>query len=473
MTQNPKSETPPDSLPKEQIEAYSTHASENLFDLNTAEEPANPPTSQIKPPERWLRNYLPMGIGQVLSLLGSALVQFALIWYLTQKTGSALTLLTATLTGTLPAVFLGPFAGALVDRWNRKLTMIFSDGLVALATLVLVILFATNRIAIWHIYIILFVRSLAGIFQAPALNASSTLMIPKEHFTRYSGMQQSVYGIINIVAPPLGALLIAYLPMQAVLAIDTVTATIAILLLLFLVKVPQPQRSKDRVLITTKLVLRDVKEGIRFVVSWKGVLLLLIGGTIINMVSMPALNLLPLFVQEYFQRGASAYAGLNSALGIGTIIGGISLGLWGGFKRRIMTVMMGILGLGSGMFILGLLPRTGYYFSVGLMVLIGFMFVMISGPLNAAMKEKIPPEMQGRFFTVMSSMVQATVPLGLIIAAPIAELLSISTWYLIGGGVCLALGVFGLLYKPLATLDDQQGPNGIVLNASQEQDPQE
>ncbi len=107
------------------------------------------------------------------------------------------------------------------------------------------------------------------------------------------------------------------------------------------------------------------------------------------------------------------------------------------------------------------------------MVLIGFMFVMISGPLNAAMKEKIPPEMQGRFFTVMSSMVQATVPLGLIIAAPIAELLSISTWYLIGGGVCLALGVFGLLYKPLATLDDQQGPNGIVLNASQEQDPQE
>ncbi len=430
-----------------------------------ASEPLTNPFPE--PPRNWLLNYLPMGIGQILSLLGSALVQFALIWYLTQKTGSALTLLTATLTGTLPAVFLGPFAGALVDRWNRKLTMVFSDGLVALATLVLVFLFATNRILVWHIYVILFVRSLAGIFQAPALNASSTLMIPKEHFTRYSGVQQSIYGIINIVAPPLGALLITYLPMQVVLAVDTVTATIAILLLLFFVKVPQPERNKDRVLITSKLVIKDVKAGIKYVISWKGVLLLLIGGTIINMVSMPALNLLPLHVQAYFQRGANAYAGLNSALGVGTIVGGITLGLWGGFERRMRTVMMGIFGLGTGLFVMGLLPRDGYYFSIGLMVLIGFMFVMISGPLNAAMKEKIPPEMQGRVFTVMSSMVQATVPLGLLIAAPIAELLSISTWFMVGGGVCLALGVFGLFYKPLATLDDQQGPDGYTVNEAE------
>ena len=97
MTQNSRNETPPDSLPEEQIEAYPDYSNEDLFDPNNAEEPANPPTSQIQPPDRWLRNYLPMGIGQVLSLLGSALVQFALIWYLTQKTGSALTLLTKNL----------------------------------------------------------------------------------------------------------------------------------------------------------------------------------------------------------------------------------------------------------------------------------------------------------------------------------------------------------------------------------------
>ena len=418
-----------------------------------------------EPPKNWLRNYLPMGVGQSFSLLGSALVQFGLIWYLTQKTGSALTLLTATLTGTLPGVVLGPFAGALFDRWNRKLTMVVSDGSVALATLVLAVLFATGVIQIWHIYVILFVRSFAGLFQTPAMDASITLMIPRKHFTRYAGLQQSINGIINIIAPPLGALLIAYLPMQAVLAVDILTATIAILLLLFAVKVPQPERSKDRVLITSRLVFRDVKEGIKYVISWKGVLLLLIGGTVINMVTMPALNLLPLHVQNYFQRGATAYAGLNSALGIGTIIGGITLGVWGGFKKRMMTVMTGILGLGTGLFTLGLLPRNGYFFSVGLLAFIGFMFVMISGPLSAAMKEKIPPEFQGRVFTVMNSMVQATVPLGLIIAAPIAEFLSISAWFMIGGGVCLALGVFGLFYKPLATLDDQQGPDGFTEKA--------
>jgi len=112
----------------------------------------------------WLRNYLPMGIGQIVSLLGSALVQFALVWYVTKQTGSATVLATATTAAIVPNILLGPFVGALVDRWNRKLVMIIADLVVALATVVLAVLFATGAIQIWHIIAILLTRSAAGVF---------------------------------------------------------------------------------------------------------------------------------------------------------------------------------------------------------------------------------------------------------------------------------------------------------------------
>ena len=153
------------------------------------EQPESVKPEDTNIPEHWLANYVPMWLGQVISVLGSALVQFALVWYLTEKTGSATILATATLVSLIPEVFLGPFSGAIVDRLNRKTIMIVSDLLVALATLALVLLFAFNQIQIWHIYVILFIRGTVGTFQYPAMSASISLMVPKEHLTRLAGIQ--------------------------------------------------------------------------------------------------------------------------------------------------------------------------------------------------------------------------------------------------------------------------------------------
>ncbi len=425
--------------------------------------PGEAQTESIKPPENWLRNYLPMGIGQILSLLGSALVQFALVWYLTKETGSPITLLTATLTGTLPSVVLGPFAGALVDRWNRKLTMIISDALVALATVVLVLLFATGLIQVWHIYAMLFVRSLAGIFQGPAITASISLMIPREHYTRFAGLQQSVDGIIQIVSPVLGAVLFNLLPIQGVLSVDIVTAAIAILLLIFAVKVPQPVRKDDVAHVKPKTILKDVRDGFKYVIGWRGILMLNIFGTMINMTIGPAFSLLPLYVQNHFQKGAGEYAALSSSFGIGIIVGGLILGVWGGFKKKIRTMALGLFGMGFGLATFGFLPPNAYFVSIGVIIFAAIMIVITNGPLNALVKEKIPPEMQGRVFTVMGSMITATVPIGLIIAAPIAEIIGIGAWFIIGGGFCFLMGLLALFYKPVATLDDQL-PGGALVS---------
>ena len=159
-------------------------------------------------PQNWAARFFTVWGGQAFSLFGSALVQFALVWYLTKQTGSATILATATLVAMLPQIVLGPFVGALVDRWNRRLIMILADGSIALATVVLIYLFASGRVQIWHIYLILMVRSLGQAFQFPAMQASTSLMVPEKQLTRISGANQTLQGVTNIVAPPTGALLL-------------------------------------------------------------------------------------------------------------------------------------------------------------------------------------------------------------------------------------------------------------------------
>ncbi len=135
--------------------------------------------------KHWKATFFTIWGGQALSILGSQLVQFALIWYLTVKTGSATVLATASLAGMLPNVVLGPIIGTLVDRWNRRWTMLLADGIEALATIALAVVFALNVVEVWHIFVILFIRSLAGAFHANATNASTSLMVPVEHLTRF------------------------------------------------------------------------------------------------------------------------------------------------------------------------------------------------------------------------------------------------------------------------------------------------
>jgi MFS transporter, DHA3 family, macrolide efflux protein len=189
----------------------------------------------------WKTRFFTIWVGQAISLLGSQIVQFALIWWLTRTTGSATVLAMASLAGLLPQIILGPLAGALVDRWNRKITMMVADGLVALATLALVVLFFTGLVEIWHVFGLMFIRSIGGSFQWPAMQASTSLMVPKKHLARIQGMNQTLNGSMSIAAAPLGALFIELLPMQGVLAIDIGTATIAILSLFFFT-IPQPVR---------------------------------------------------------------------------------------------------------------------------------------------------------------------------------------------------------------------------------------
>jgi DHA3 family macrolide efflux protein-like MFS transporter len=402
--------------------------------------------------------------GQAVSLLGSQLVQFALVWWLTETTGSATVLAGATIVALLPQILFSPFAGALVDRWNRRAVMIVADTAIALATLLLAALFARGIVEVWHVFALTFIRSLGGAFHWPAMQASTTLMVPQKHLARVAGLNQTLFGATNVISPPVGALLLQVLPMEGILAIDVATALFAILPLFFIF-VPQPPREEMSQAAQTS-VLADVREGLRFVGSWRGLMMILAMATLLNMLAHPAMSLKPIMVAEFFERGAPALAALESAFGIGMVLGGLSLSVWGGFKRRIVTAMLALLIEGVGFLLVGLTPATAFGLAVVAFFTIGVMNPVVNGSLMAVLQATVPPAMQGRVFTLVSSAAAAATPLGLVMAGPVADVMGVQVWFTLAGVATIAMASVGLFVPDIMNIEDRAHPVGVASAAA-------
>lgn len=404
----------------------------------------------------WALPFFTIWTGQALSLFGSRLAQFALVWWVTETTGSATILATATLAALLPEVLLGPFVGALVDRWNRRLVMIIADGCIALLSLWVALLFWTDAMQIWHLYLIMVARSLGGIFHWPAMQSSTSLMVPKVHLARVAGMNQTLFGAMNIVAPPLGALLMAALPLYAVMAVDVVTATLAIIPLLF-VRIPQPQRTAETAQKGTtpwQVLWGDVKGGFRYIWNWKGLLGVCLLAMLLNFFISPAMQLLPLLVTQHFKGEALHLGWLNSSWGVGLLSGGLLLAVFGGFRRRVLTAMLGIIGLGLGVLGVGLTPAELFPLALGALFFGGIMNALCNGSFMAVMQGAVAPEMQGRVFTVVTSLCAGMVPLSMALAGPLADAVGVRALFGIGGGAQILLGVVGLFIPAIMRLEE-------------------
>lgn len=404
--------------------------------------------------EHWARRFFPIWVGQAFSLLGSQLVQFALVWWLTQTTGSATVLATASMVALLPGILLGPITGTYVDRWNRRWVMMLADGSVALATLGLIVLYLLGAMHPWQVYAVLFIRALGGNFHWPAMQASTSLMVPKEHLSRVAGLNQMLQGAMVIIAPPLGALLIALLPMHGVLGIDVATALLAILPLA-LTTIPQPvRRPNNGDAGHLNSVVLDVREALRYLLGLPGLLRVGIMAVLFNVAFQPTVSLMPILVSKYFGGGAHHLGWIESAFGVGTVVGGLLLGVWGGFRRRVVTALSGLVGMGLAAILVGLTPRDAFPLAVAGTFLAGFMMPMANGPLFASVQAIVAPEMQGRVFNLMGSAALIAAPLGLAIAGPIADLFGANTWFVIGGLACLGLAAGAFSRREVMHLED-------------------
>jgi DHA3 family macrolide efflux protein-like MFS transporter len=417
------------------------------------------PTTSSAISERWVAKFFTIWGGQAFSLVGSALVQFALVWWLTAKTGSATILATATLAALLPQIVLGPFAGALVDRWNRRSIMIVADSSIAAVTGMLIFLFATGRVQVWHVYVIMFLRSLGGAFHSPAMTSSTSLMVPDKHLARIAGMNQTLQGITSIFAPPLGALLISLLPTEQVLAIDIGTAALAVIPLFF-IPIPQPPHLTAQANRTAQKTSywHDLRAGFLYVVKWPGLFGVILLAMLLNFLLSPASSLLPLLVRQEFHGGAQQLAWVESVFGVGVILGGLALSVWGGFKRRIMTSFCGIIGIGVGVILGGLAPADLFWLLLAANFILGFTQVFANGPLMAIFQSAVTPDMQGRVFSLISAGATAMMPLSLLIAGPVSDWLGVRVWYVFGGAVCILTTIVALFIPAIVNIESNRLP---------------
>jgi DHA3 family macrolide efflux protein-like MFS transporter len=400
----------------------------------------------------WIRTFFLIWIGQAFSLAGSRIVQFALVWWLTARTGSATVLATATMVALIPEILLGPIAGAYVDRWNRKRVMIVADAVIALASLWLAYQFWAGTMQVWYVYVVMLVRAMGNIFHSPAMAASTSLLVPKEHLARVAGANQTLNGTLSIVGAPLGALLMSLMPLHFVMLVDVGTAMLAICPLFF-VHIPQPERADAG---QPASIWADLKEGVRYLRGWKGMMALVGLAMIFKFALTPAFSLLPLLVSEHFQGGAGEYSLIEAASGVGILVGGLLLSVWGGFHRKIFTMLAGVLGVGVAVFILGLLPGQAFRVAVGMLFLGGFMVPIVDGPFMALMQSSIAPEMQGRVLSLAGSLLWLTSPFSLAVAGPVSDALGLQIWYLAAGGLCIAAALIGTTMPVIRNIESEE-----------------
>ena len=313
---------------------------------------------------------------------------------------------------------------------------------------------------IWHVYVIMVARALGGSFHWPAMQASTSLMVPKDQLTRVAGLNQALIGLLAIVGPPLGALLMGVLPLHAVMLVDVGTAALAIIPLLF-VAIPQPKRDLDLVKGNeTPSVWADMRSGARYLWGWSGMVILIGLAMIFKIAATPATVLMPLLVCSHFGGGAAQLGLLQAILGVGIVSGGVMLSAWGGFRRRIHTTMMGITVFSLSFIGLGLTP--GNLFAVALVwtFVAGFVIPMIDGTIMAIMQSTVAPEMQGPVFTLMGSLLTLTSPFSLAVAGPVSDWMGLRMWYIVAGLLGAVMGISGLFIPAIMNIEEQ-GKGGI------------
>ena len=398
--------------------------------------------------------------GQVVSLLGSGMTQFALTIWAWELTGEATALAMVAFFGFFPRIVFTPLAGALIDRWNRKLVMILSDLAAGLGTIAVFVLHSLGMLEIWHLYVIAAFAGAFGSFQFPAYSASISLMLPKKQFTRANTMLGMAYSISTVFAPIAAGALLALVGITGILLIDIVTFSFAILTLLF-VAVPQPA-AHHAAEAKQRRLLEDCVFGFKYIAansSLTGLLLLYF-----------SLNVLLSFSGGVLSPMILARSG-NDQIALGTVMtlfgasglaGGALLTLWGGPKRKMHALFLAILCTSLlGNTVLGI-GRSVYVWGLGAF-LSAILIPLANGSSQTIWQTKIPPQLQGRVFSARILIGQ----IGGAIALPIAGLMA-DRWFeplmngssgladlfarLVGRGPGAGMGLMFVVFGLLGTL---------------------
>ena len=395
----------------------------------------------------WKQKFAVLWVGQALSILTSMLSQYALIWYLTDLTGSSTVLSLATMAALLPQGILSLFTGAFADRFDRRTIMIAADGAIGAISLVLALMAWRAPLTPGPILLVAALRSVGGAFHAPCLQAVTPLIAPPEALTRCAGWSQGIQTVSMLLSPALAAALYAAIPLHWIILLDTLGAVFAICGLL-LARLPALKVGDAG----QKLRLwQDTREGFAVLRSHRWLWQLCLICALFSVAFMPVSALFPLMSMQYFGREAAAAALVETAFSVGMLAGSVLLGLWGGGKDKILTMPAAVLAMGGALAVTGVLPPSGFWWFAGLSLLMGVTCPFFNSVFMALIQERVEAQYLGRVLGLSGAMMTLASPIGLGATALLAEHTGLTLWFLLAGVVTLLCGGLMLLFPAVRT----------------------
>lgn len=379
----------------------------------------------------WKRNITVFLGSQIISLLGSSLVQYAIMWYITLETRSGAMMTAYIICGFVPTFMLSPFGGVWADRYDRKKLIMIADGVIALATLGIALVFLSGFKPMWLLFAVAAVRATGSAAHGPAVGAILPQMVPEDKLLRINGINGSVQSMIMLVSPILSGALLSFASIEAIFFIDVVTAAIAIGTLAIFLRIPAHAKAMAP---QTTGYFQDMKMGFRYIREHRYLASFFIYLGVFVFLVTPAAFLTPLQTTRTFGPEVWRLTSLEILFSGGMMAGGALLATWGGFRNRMRTMVVSNLIMAGCTIALGLAPPFWLYLAI--MGIFGISMPMYNTPSMVMIQEHVEGDYMGRVFSILTMLMTSAMPLGMLIFGPLADAIRIE-WILVASGAVM------------------------------------
>lgn len=380
----------------------------------------------------WKKSIVRFLSAQTISLFGSSIVQYAIVWYITLTTSSGKMLMFSTLCGFMPQIIISLFAGVWIDRYERKKLVMLSDSAIAFSTLLLAVSFLAGYKNIWLLMAVLIIRSAGTGIQTPAVNAVIPQIVPARQLMRVNGINSTVSSIIMFISPAVSGAVLSVASLEATLFIDVISAVIGVGITSTIFIKPYEKKLPGK-----NSYLEEIKNGFAYLKENRFIKRLLIFQLVILFLISPSAFLTPLMVSRTFGEEVWRLTASEMTYSFGMIMGGLLIASWGGFKKKLNTTMLAGAFYGALMIGLGTAPLFLIYLVCN--ALIGITAPCYNAPITVTIQEKVIPEMHGRIFSFMQIATSCALPLGMVLFGPLADIFSVQSLLLVSGAVVVVI----------------------------------
>lgn len=394
--------------------------------------------------KNWKKNTALFLIGQIVSLFGSGLVQYAIMWHITLETQSGIMMTIYIVAGFIPTFLISPISGVLADRYDRKKLIVLADSFIAASTLILALLFNSGYDSIWLLFAISAIRAIGSGVHSPAIGAVIPQLVPEENLTRVNALNNSLQSLVFLISPMVAAALLSVLELQFIFFVDVITAIIGISILLFAVVIPRHQRATEAIDVG---FYKDFRDGISYITNHTYLREFFLFCIVFFFLVSPLAFLTPLQVVRSYGDEVWRLSAVEIGFSSGMILGGMIMAAWGGFRNKIHTMALSTFITGLSTVVIGIKPA--FFLYVLMIVVSGITMPFFGTPATVLIQKKVDPGYLGRVYSVYGMIHSSTMPLGMLLFGPLADKVEIELMLLATGVLMSAMTLFLLKSKEM------------------------